>query len=107
MSERVPAAEIEKIVGVTRHPIQHWGRMVRGRMFILHSTACKGEFDDLRDCPFSLALDGGIHLADFYGHLEGHPVMLGIDPSGWLVPAELADTRARVAATHENEGTEP
>lgn len=95
MTERVSSEMIESIVGTDRHPIQHWGRAVSDeqRVYILHSEACRAEFDDLRDCPFSEALDGGFFYGDWGGR-EDQPVMLGIDPSGWLVPAEVAIARA-------------
>lgn len=61
MSEIVPADRIEEIVGVKRHPTDHYGRAVSDEqtVYILHSQQCK-DTTDLRDCPFSLVLDLGI-----------------------------------------------
>ena len=95
MSDMVDADKIEGIVGVSRHPIKHYGRAVseEERVYILHSHACLETYDDLRDCPFSEALDGGIHYADFEGRFD-QPIILGIDPLGWLVPVEVALKRS-------------
>lgn len=68
MSKIVPAEDIERIVGVSRHPTQHWAKAVSAeqRVYILHSVECYDSALDLRECPFSLALDRGI------------------DPSAWV-----------------------
>lgn len=65
MSERVSSSEIEAIVGVQRHPTAHYGRAVSSeqRFYILHSLECVAAFEDLRGCPFSLALDCGLDRA--------------------------------------------
>ncbi len=62
MSERVPADQIESIVGARRHKREH---IVRGvldedRVYILHSEECRERYADLRDCPWSRALDQGV-----------------------------------------------
>jgi hypothetical protein len=79
MSDLVPAAQIEGIVGVARHPIEHWGRAVSAdrRVFILHSMQCRDSGRDLRYCPYSLALDEGIDAEDWAGW-EDRPVRLAI-----------------------------
>ena len=60
MSERVPARDIERIVGVKRHQSRHVIRVTASwRAFILHPHDCLALYDDLRDCPWSLALDRG------------------------------------------------
>ena len=61
MSERVPARDIERIVGVKRHQSQHIirGDYATGRALILHPHNCLARWDDLRDCSWSLALDRG------------------------------------------------
>ncbi|MDO8308585.1 MAG: hypothetical protein Q7V58_09570 [Actinomycetota bacterium] len=61
MSDLVPSDRIEGIVGVQRHPAAHFGRAVSSeeRFYILHSQQCLDTFADLRECPFSIALDGG------------------------------------------------
>lgn len=72
MTELVPPEDIERLVGATRHPHHHIGRVVspkcswddadNARVYILHSQACVDRGIDLRDCPYSLALDEhGIH----------------------------------------------
>jgi hypothetical protein len=53
MTNRVPASLIESIVD----------RLTVGAeqtVYILHSRECVARYDDLRDCPWSLALDNGI-----------------------------------------------
>lgn len=59
MTTRVPADRIEQLVHARRHPTEH---IIRGdyttlTAYILHSTECRDRYTDLRDCPWSLALD--------------------------------------------------
>lgn len=63
MTALVPPDAIEKIVGARRHPTRHIGRAVEAEqmVYILHSAECKDSGIDLRDCPFSVALDEGIN----------------------------------------------
>lgn len=77
MAERVPADQIERIVGATRHPTDHIGRAVSAeqKVYILHSAECYGTTPDLRRCPFSLALDRGINPREW---IEDEPVVLRI-----------------------------
>lgn len=79
MSERVPADQIEQIVGIQRHPTRHYARAVSAEetMYILHSQECRDAYDDLRDCPWSLALDRGIDLAEWDGY-EDRPVLVRV-----------------------------
>jgi hypothetical protein len=79
VSDLVPAAQIEGIVGVARHPTEHWGRAVSAQrtVFILHSAECRASGRDLRWCPYSLALDEGIEDEDWAGW-EDRPVRLAI-----------------------------
>jgi len=76
MSDLVPADRIEAIVGVARHPTDHIGRAVSAEetVYILHSQECRDSGVDLRECPYSLALD------------------FGIDPGAWVkdAPVRLA-----------------
>jgi hypothetical protein len=67
--------QIERIVGVAREPELHWGRLVSSEkiVYILHSQACKDATADLRDCPYSLALD---LRTDFVEWPEDQPVVL-------------------------------
>lgn len=89
MSELVPADRIEAIVGIPRHPSEHWGRAVSAEqtMYVLHSAACLASGVDLRVCRFSIALDNGIDLGDWDGR-EDQPVQLTIDAGGRLIPAQ-------------------
>lgn len=88
MSALVPATEIEGIVGVERHPVEHWGRAVSGEqtVYILHPVRCRDSGIDLRDCEYSVALDNGIDMRD-WTEREDQPVRLAVDDEGWLIPA--------------------
>lgn len=68
MTDLAPSAEA--VVGVSRHETEHYARTVSSeqRVYILHSRECRNLFDDLRDCPFSKALDRGIRMEDWHGH---------------------------------------
>jgi hypothetical protein len=88
VTDVVDGDKIEAIVGVPRDPYEHWGKAVSAeqRVYILHSIVCLGINSDLRNCPFSRALDDGIDLTRW---VEDVPVRLRIeDPEGeaWLVP---------------------
>ncbi len=67
MTNLVPVYQIEQIVGVPRHPTIHYGRAVSSQetFYILHSERCLKQRSDLRDCPFSTALDRGIDPDDW------------------------------------------
>lgn len=86
MTDLVPADQIERIVGADRHPSYHITRAVSAEqtVYILHSQKCLTDYPDLRDCPFSLALNKGIdeyHWSD----MEDRPVRVMIR-DGKLVP---------------------
>jgi hypothetical protein len=90
MSEHVPAEDIERIVGMERHPTEHWGRAVSAEqtVYIMHSQECRDSATDLRECPFSLALDRGIeHAFPWTGwrRVQDQPVRLEI-ARGYLMP---------------------
>jgi len=88
MSNLVSPNEIEQIVGMSRHPTMHYGRAVSAEeiVYILHSQECKDSGIDLRECPFSVALDLGISL-DRWNDFQDVPVELWISAStGQLVP---------------------
>lgn len=87
MSDVVPAEDIERIVGVPRHPILHIARAVSAEqtVYILHSKSCLDAYDDLRDCPWSLALDNGIDVGQWE---EDAPLAVGILDDR-LVPRRL------------------
>ena len=55
-------------------------------IYILHSQFCKDSGIDLRDCPYSRALDQGVRERDWSGW-ENRPVVL-ITVTGWLTPTQ-------------------
>ena len=63
MSALVPPTEIEGIVGAQRDRTTHLGRAISAEevVYVLHSQECLDSGADLRECPFSLALDLGIN----------------------------------------------
>lgn len=79
MSELVNPTEIERIVGHARHAMQHLACAVAAEqtVYVLHSQRCKGSGSDLRECPYSIALDRGIDEADWRG-FEDRPVVVAI-----------------------------
>ena len=79
MSNLVQPDTIEEIVGYRRHPVQHLARAVSDveTVYVLHSEKCKDSGTDLRECPYSLALDHGIELDDWQG-FEDRPVLVAI-----------------------------
>lgn len=91
MADLVDPTRIEEIVGATRHPTDHIARAVSAEqtVYVLHSQACKASGIDLRDCPFSLALDRGIDspppLWDRWEPLQDRPVVVAV-LAGRLVP---------------------
>ena len=87
MSDKVDPMTIEAFVGVKRHATEHWGKAYSAtdRMYVLHSEECRAAYDDLRECPYSLALD----KAAAEGAMEGwvtfdEPTRLAIR-NGYLV----------------------
>ena len=89
MSELVPGDQIEKIVGAPRRNSQHLARAVSAEqtVYILHSHQCKMSTDDLRECPFSLALDRGIDEGE-WSDWEDQPVQVLVRDQR-LVPRRL------------------
>ena len=89
MSDLVPADQIEGIVGASRHATDHIGRAVSAEqtVYILHSCTCLDSGIDLRDCPYSVALDRGIRPAEW---VEDSPRRLEIIASR-LVGREVID----------------
>lgn len=90
MTDLVPADEIEAIVGVARHQSKHFARAVSAerKVYILHSQGCLDDEIDLRDCPYSLALDRGID--DIFVEDVPVHVTVGMDGDGWyLHPLEV------------------
>lgn len=89
MTEHVPPDDIEQIVGIPRHDTAHYGRADPREqvLHILHSRACIDTGIDLRQCPFSLALDVGAPT-DVWEPYENQPVELAVtECCGHLVPA--------------------
>ncbi len=86
MSEKVPPDQIEQIVGTERHRTRHYARAVSAEqtVYILHSRECCDRYDDLRDCPWSLALDRGIDLDEWKGR-EDRAVLVRVR-AGRLIP---------------------
>lgn len=88
MSDLVDASDIERIVGVPRHTREHFARAVSAEktVYILHSHECRDSGIDLRDCPWSLALDRGIDIAEW---VEDQPVRVRVR-AGRLVPGPVS-----------------
>ena len=86
MTYLVPSDQIEQIVGVQRHQTRHYARAVSGEqmVYILHSEECRAMYDDLRDCPWSMALDRGIDECDWTDR-EDMPVLVRLR-DGRLIP---------------------
>jgi len=86
MSDLVPPEVIESIVGAKRHATKHLGRAVshEGIVYVLHPHECKDSGIDLRECPFSFALDEGIDQDTWAGY-EDQAVELRIR-NGLLIP---------------------
>ncbi len=86
-------SNIENVVGCKRHPTAHIGRAVSSEqvVYIMHSQECVDSGIDLRECPYSVALDEfGIDDGEWNG-LEDRPVLLAID-CGMIAPvAEASD----------------
>jgi hypothetical protein len=87
VSELADPKRIESIVGVKRASV-HVARIVttEERLYILHTHACVAKRPDLRECPFSLALDKGIDPEVWIGHYDV-PICITIGPDGRLIPA--------------------
>lgn len=95
MSDLVNPQSIESIVGVKRHANDHYGRAVAAEhtVYILHSQECRDTTPDLRECPYSIALDRGITDRmpwASWRRVPDRPVRLHINYDGWLVPDLLA-----------------
>lgn len=86
MSDHVDPEVIEQIVGVKRHPTRHYARAVSAEqtVYVLHSEECRATYDDLRDCPWTLALDRGIDEYD-WSDREDVPVLVRVR-DGRLIP---------------------
>lgn len=87
MSELVDSNRIEEKVGALRHYYLHRGRAVSSEQafYILHSQVCIDSGVDLRECPFSHALDRGIDLTVWDGWKDS-AVNLCVAENGYLYP---------------------
>lgn len=85
MIQIVPPDEIEAHVRARRHPTKHYGRAVSEEVtfYILHSATCLAEEPDLRQCPFSVALDAEVE-ADYWDWVQDTTIVLGLDNDGEL-----------------------
>lgn len=104
MSNLVPPDIIEEIVGTRRHPTEHYGRAISAdqHVYILHSQQCRDSTPDLRDCPYSVALDRGIeHPYPWTGwrRVQDKPTMLTIS-RGYLMP-DFADYKDGINKARE------
>lgn len=81
MTDLVDPSHIEEIVGVIRSPTLHFGRAVssEGIFYILHSQQCRDTRTDLRECPWSKALDLGIDFP-----VEDETLLLSVKEDGTL-----------------------
>lgn len=88
MSYLVPSADIERIVGVRRHPTEHYARAVsvEETVYILHSRECLETGIDFRECRYSRALDEGIDIDRW---AEDVPVIVLVE-DGRLVPVGVS-----------------
>jgi hypothetical protein len=77
--------DIEAIVGVRRHVSEHIGRAISAEqtVYIVHSRECIESGIDLRQCPFSVALDD-YGIAEEWEGWEDKPVVLELDECGFL-----------------------
>ena len=98
MADHVSADRIAGIVGATRHLTEHIARAVSAeqRVYILHSHECLYEYLDLRQCPFSLALDRGIDPNAWPMDL---PLVVAVDENDRIVPFTTTDARERAAGS--------
>lgn len=87
MADRVPASQIETIVGIERHRIRHYARVTSADriIYVLHSHACWDDPIPLQDCEFSLALENDIDELEWAAYLD-RPVPVLIDEGGRLAP---------------------
>lgn len=97
MTELVPTAEIESIVGVSRHPTEHYARAVSAeeQVYILHSRECLDSGVDLRECKFSLALDLGLDLFEWHGHEDTAVAIAVSEETAQLLPVPMALTEGQ------------
>ena len=89
MTDLVPAEQIERIVGARRDLVAHIARAVSAEqtVYILHSQRCLDSGRDLRQCPYSIALDRGITKRVWRGK-QDQPVAVAVSvTTGKLIPS--------------------
>ena len=94
MTRQESGASIEQKLGMKRDPVEHLAIAVSAeqRVYILHSQQCVDTHPDLRECPFSVALDLGID-EEAWGFHEDVPVLLSICPDNDdLLPNALPES---------------
>ncbi|WP_152185604.1 hypothetical protein [Segeticoccus rhizosphaerae] len=96
MSDLVDGCDIERIVGTKRHAWRHYARAdSKDRtVYLLHSQECLDRGRDLRECPFSLALDEGVDEFVWAG-VEDQPVRVTTNINGLLIPLPAKKWRRR------------
>lgn len=90
---RIESTEtIEGIVGAKRHAVDHVGRAVtaESRVYILHSERCRAQYADLRECPYSRALDRGIDARKRWAGFLDRPVRLWVSVATHKLVPEVA-----------------
>ena len=92
MSRIESADKIEGIVGAKRHAVDHIGRAVtaESRVYILHSERCRAQYADLRECPYSRALDRGIDVRTRWAGFLDRPVRLWVSVATHKLVPEVA-----------------
>lgn len=104
MTDLVDPTQIERIVETTRDARYHYARAdsTTETVYLLHSQECVDATPDLRECPFSSALDAGIVQDPWqwarWREVQDRPVLVVI-LHGWLVPGPLSPDCA--AAKHK------
>ncbi len=104
MTDLVPTADIERLVGARRHPIHHLARLdsASSTVYILHSLTCLDSGIDLRECRWSLSLDAGIREEEWLPDetLLVAPMRSGLLPFGHTTP-KLGAARRTAKPAHE------
>lgn len=90
MSEIVSPDEIQKAVGgAERDYWLHIGyaNTPLDRFYIMHAHTCLSQYTDLRECPYSKALDKQGISADWWEDWYNRPVYLALSHKGFVVPS--------------------
>lgn len=102
MADLVPTEDIERIVGAERHKTVHIARAVSAEqtVYILHSRDCLASGRDLRDCPFSRALDNGIRQSEWVEDVPTPVLVDGVFGTTRLRPATADEIRLTPAGNN-------